>query len=294
MPSQPACSKRAPFVVVYAAQDRIFSEPVFRSFTEQSGIEVRAVHDNEATKTVGLANRLALERSHPQADLWWSNEEMRTRQLVRQGVLDQGWQSFGHRSRVLVVPEGAKDALPAAPDLSLLTNSALKGRIAIAFPVFGTTATHFLVLRQRWGAQAWEQWCRALALNRPLIVDGNSVVVRLVARGDARIGLTDSDDVSFARREGLKVTPLSLPPADGLWVPNTIAYVTKSPRRDPAQQLAEYLIGTPIVSRLIEAGALEGADGLPTGDMRVNESQWERLLDELDPAVTTLREIFVR
>src|SRR5256885_12959964 len=50
-------------------------------------------YDSEAVKTVGLANRLLAERAHPQCDVFWSNEEMRTRQLAGQDVFcaTNGW-----------------------------------------------------------------------------------------------------------------------------------------------------------------------------------------------------------
>ena len=57
-------------VVVYAAQDQVYAEPVFAEFQKETGIKVKAVYDSEAVKTVGLANRLLAERSHPQCDMF--------------------------------------------------------------------------------------------------------------------------------------------------------------------------------------------------------------------------------
>ena len=72
----------------------------------------------------------------------------------------------------------------------------------MANPQFGTTAAHFQALRQYWGEAKWESWCRALAANRPLLVDGNSVVVKFVAQGEALVGLTDSDDIADGQLKG--------------------------------------------------------------------------------------------
>ena len=69
-------------VVVYAAQDQVYAEPIFKQFTAETGLKVRAAYDSEAVKTVGLANRLLAERTRPQCDVFWGNEEMRTRQLA--------------------------------------------------------------------------------------------------------------------------------------------------------------------------------------------------------------------
>ena len=75
-------------IVVYTSQDQEFAEPILKEFTKQTGIKVRVVFDSEAVKTVALANRLLAEANHPQCDVWWSNEALRTQQLARRGVLD--------------------------------------------------------------------------------------------------------------------------------------------------------------------------------------------------------------
>ena len=46
-----------------------------------------AVYDTEETKSTGLANRLLAEQARPQADVFWSNEPVRTLVLQSRGVL---------------------------------------------------------------------------------------------------------------------------------------------------------------------------------------------------------------
>src|SRR5436309_1289458 len=58
-------AREHPHVIAYCAQDQTYAEPVFLQFEHETGIKVRAVYDNEAVKTVGLANRLIAERAHP-------------------------------------------------------------------------------------------------------------------------------------------------------------------------------------------------------------------------------------
>ena len=79
-------SSGAPVVVIYASQDQVYAEPILKEFEKQTGIKARAVYDSEAVKTVGLANRLLAERSNPQCDVFWNNEELRTRQLAAQDI----------------------------------------------------------------------------------------------------------------------------------------------------------------------------------------------------------------
>jgi iron(III) transport system substrate-binding protein len=290
------CGHQRSEVVVYAAQDRVFAEPVLREFERLTGFRARALYDSEATKTVGLANRLLAESGRPQADLWWSNEEMRTRQLVERQVLEPGFQTMGGRRRVLVVRTNSELARAGEGSVSLaiLTNAVWRGRVAMAYPVFGSTTTHFLVLREQWGEAAWKTWCQAMAANRPWVVDGNSVVVRLVGRGDADVGITDSDDVAFGRREGLPVMELPLPNADSLWLPNTVAFVSGSRNRAGANAVAEFLKSPWVLQRLREEGAIDSEAGHAAKVQGLTEERWSVLLAGMDASLEWLRETFVR
>ena len=338
-------------VVIYAAQDQVYAEPILREFEKETGIKVKAVYDSEAVKTVGLANRLLAERSHPQCDLFWGNEEMRTRQLAAQSVFREtnGWAAFGYRSRRIVIntnfvaagilpaveggilppgsaseisarsvtsnaiPPGWKPGstagkMPAATSLLELTNEIWRGKIALAFPQFGTTATHFHALKQLWGEERWLDWCRALAANKPFIVDGNSVVVKFIARGEAWIGLTDSDDIAAGQREGLPVAALplipSLSPADGervvdgqvrresLLIPNTVAVIRNAPHPEAAQRLFEYLQRHEVAEMLVQANALESP--ATANEINALRPDWAALLRDLETTTKQLNEIFLR
>jgi len=92
-------------VVVYTSHDQIYSEPLFRRFEENTGVRVKAVYDTEATKTVGLANRLEAEARNPQCDVFWNNEVIRTVILKRKGALER-YVSESARD----IPPGMKDA----------------------------------------------------------------------------------------------------------------------------------------------------------------------------------------
>lgn len=289
-----ACSKNENTVTVYTSQDQIYAEEIFKAFTTETGIRVRAVYDSEAVKTVGLANRLLAEKDHPQCDVFWSNEELRTRMLARQNVFREtnGWAAFGYRSRRAVVNDSYRlNGAEPLPFVSL-TNKTFAGQLALAYPLFGTTATHFLALRQHWGAANWENWCRALAANKPKLVDGNSVVVRFVAQGEVQIGFTDSDDIFNGKREGLKVGELPLAP-DALLIPNTVAVIRGNTHGANAEKLFQFLQSRETVSKLITVGALEGesASSVTAPTLQVD---WDRLLSELETATKTLQDIFVR
>jgi len=280
-------------VVAYVAQDQVYAEPIFREFEKRTGIEVRAVYDSEAVKTVGLANRLLAERDHPQCDVFWGNEEMRTRQLADKGIFRgiHGWAAFGYRSRRLVINTN-KLAMTAAPRSVLeLTNKIWRGKVALAYPQFGTTATHLQALRQAWGDAKWEAWCHALAANKPLIVDGNSVVVKMVGQGEALIGMTDSDDIASGQSEDLPIAALPIT-GETLLIPNTVAVMRNAPHPEAAQRLMDYLTSPEVAEKLVEAKALEGAAmGTNSATLQV---AWPKLLGDLASTTARLNQIFLR
>lgn len=281
-------------VVVYCAQDQVYAEPIFREIERRERVVIRAVYDSEAVKTVGLANRLLAEKSHPQCDVYWSNEEMRTRQLAAQEVFagTNGWAAFGVRSRRIVINTNLVSLDSAPRSLLELTNVAWKQRVALPYPLFGTTSTHFHALRQHWGSEPWEHWCRALAENQPVLVDGNSVVVKLVGAGQAAIGLTDSDDIAAGQRENLPVMPLPLD-GDSLLIPNTVGLIRGAPHPGPAMKVFLALQEKWVAERLVTEKALEGTDlnSVPGSALMVD---WNQLLHELEPTTTRLEKIFLR
>src|SRR6476469_6254551 len=80
------CSRPAPRVVLYCAQDQEFAEAVLGEFTKRHGLPVVPTFDTEAAKSVGLATQLAMEAKRPRCDVHWKNEILGTIRLQRQGV----------------------------------------------------------------------------------------------------------------------------------------------------------------------------------------------------------------
>ena len=286
-----SCQPRQSTVVVYASQDQVYAEPILQRFEKQTGIRVLAVYDSEAVKTVGLVNRLIAEQNNPRCDVFWNNEEFRTRQLEAQNLLREtnAWSALGHRSRRIVI---RTNILNTPKSLVELTNAIWKGKVAMAYPLFGTTATHFFALRQAWGAEPWEQWCRALRANAPLLVDGNSVVVQMVSRGEAVVGLTDSDDIAAGQQQGMPIKSLPLG-ADALSIANTIGVIRHAPHASEAQRLFEFLQTPEVLRELTKAGALEGKDLQPSTPATLTVN-WTTLLRDVQPATETLKTIFLQ
>ena len=170
-------------VVVYSALDREFSEPILKAYGERSGVRVLPKFDVESTKTVGLTNLIIVEAARPRCDLFWNNEILNTLRLKERGLLasfrpshardlpetfrakDATWYGFAARARILIVntklvaeadrPKGIKDLL----------DPKWKGKIGIAKPLFGTTATHAACLFTAWGDDRAKAYFRDLKAN---------------------------------------------------------------------------------------------------------------------------------
>src|SRR5687768_2358056 len=88
-PAPPAGgAKPAGEVVVYAALDREFSQPVLDGFTRETGIQVLPKYDIESTKTVGLTAAIMAEANRPRCDVFWNNEILNTLRLEEKGLLE--------------------------------------------------------------------------------------------------------------------------------------------------------------------------------------------------------------
>ena len=289
------CGQTGPSVVVYTSQDLVYAEPIFKDFEKQTGIKVLPVYDSESVKTVALANRLLQESPHPQCDVFWNNEEFRTRQLAARNVFREvdGWAQLGYRSRRMLINTNLLPLGQAPKTFSDATNEMWRGKVALAYPLYGTTSTHFLALRQRWGDAAWQTWCRALLANQPKVVDGNSVVAKLVAGGEAWIGFADSDDIAAEQHDGKPV--VALPVSDEtLFLHNTVAIVRGAPHPAEAQRLFDYLQSKDVSQKLVDAQALEGAKLDATPSQPGLTVDWNSLLRDLDPATAEMEKIFLR
>jgi iron(III) transport system substrate-binding protein len=277
-------------VTIYCAQDQVYAEPIFQEFTRKTGIGVNAIFDSEAVKTVGIANRLLAEQRRPVADLFWGNEEFRTRQLASKDVFDpvHAWIAIGHRARCLVVNTQRVSATRIPTSLASLTNGEWRGRVAIASPLFGSTSTHFHFLRQHWGEANWRGWCQALLRNQVRVVEGNSQVVQAVERGQADLGLTDTDDVLAAQTN-------QAPVARGPWSEeypllfNTVGLIRNSPHRENALRLLAHLKSDEVRQALMRSGALEPSRS-PWGTNQ--EPPWDVILRDREATTDVLRQLF--
>jgi iron(III) transport system substrate-binding protein len=264
-------------VTVYVSTDRVFSEPVLREYEKQSGVTVNAVYDTEETKSTGLANRLLAEKDRPQADVFWSNEPVRTLVLKSRNVLapyrsrnadgipaalvdNEGyWTGFSARIRVIAYNTRLVKAEDAPQSVFDLADPKWRGRVAMADPRFGSTSFHVAALYAMAGDDKMDEFFRQLKANDVHVVDGNSVVRDLVARGEVSVGLTDTDDVNVGIEDGQAIG-MVLPDRNGLGVPvmpNMVSLIAGAPHPDEARLFIDYLLSPDVERRLAQSEAVQ-------------------------------------
>lgn len=264
-------------VVVYTALDRQFSEPILNRFEARTGIKVRAKYDTESTKTIGLVNQIRAERERPVCDVFWNNEILNTLRLKAEGLLQPVeiaeaqhypvqfrdpagyWFGFASRARVIIVNTELVPEPDRPETIRELTDPRWRGKVAIAKPLFGTTASHVACLFASEGPDAAQAWLLALKRNDVQIVSGNKPAAEMVGRGEIAVALTDTDDALIEVEAGNPVS-IIFPSSENGWgtllLPNTLSVVKDCPNPEGAAKLIEYLL-----SPEVEAMLAEGASG---------------------------------
>jgi iron(III) transport system substrate-binding protein len=270
-------------VVVYCAQDQEFAEGVFADFQKDAGLTVAPKFDTEANKSVSLVAELQQEASRPRCDVHWNNEILGTIRLARQGVYqpydspvaanhpawskakDHTWQAFAERARVLIVNTKIIPEAERPKSLLNLTDPKWKGKLGMAKPQFGTTATQAACLFEVLGPDAAKAFYRGLKANDIQIVPGNKQAATGVSEGRFAVGLTDTDD-AIGELEAGKPVAIIFPDAAGspahprlgtLYLPNTLALVKGAPDSAGGKKFIDYLLKPETEKKLAEGGAYQ-------------------------------------
>ena len=257
-------------VVVYTSEDKIFSEPVLQAFEKKTGIKVRAIYDTEETKSTGLANRLIAEKDNPQADVFWSGEPVRPVLLKIKGLTtpyvssaaadipkiykdtEGHWTGFSARARIILYNSNLVSMDERPLSIFDLAKPMWRGQVAIANPLFGTTSVYMAALFIILGDEKAKKFLNDLKANGVKIVSSNSEVRRLVARGEVKVGITDTDDANVAVREGSAVK-IVYPDQSGmgtLIMPNMVCLIKNSTNQENGKKLIDYLVSSEVEKSL--------------------------------------------
>lgn len=319
-----SCTKeQSKTVTIYTSLDQVFSEPILQFFEEKTSIQVKTVYDVEATKTTGLVNRLIAEKDHPRADLFWNSEVGRTIVLKRKGVLQpyrspsavdipaqfkdsEGfWAGFAARARVLVYNKNSLSDEELPRSIFDFTDPTWRGRVAFAYPLFGTTATHAAALFVLLGRDKAQEYFLELRENGVVIVDGNSTSRDMVQNGEIPIGFTDTDDVNVALQKG-KPVGMIYPDQEGigtLLIPNTVSLVNGCPHPEEGRRLIDYLLSREVEEMLAHSGSaqmplrpgIKTPSHVPSFDsIRAMKVEFEAIASVMEETGAILKEIFIR
>jgi len=251
-------------VVVYTALDREFSESVLDRFTSESRIRTLPKYDIESTKTVGLTSAIMAEASRPRCDVFWNNEILNTLRLQEKGLLEayrspaaasypemyrdpQGhWHGFAARARILIVNRNEVPESERPKSIHDLLDPKWKGKIGIAKPLFGTTATHAACLFAQWGDDEAKEFFTRLKANGVKVMSGNKQVAMAAGTGEIAFGLTDTDDALVEIEHASPVQIVYPDRGDDelgtLFIPNTVSIVKGCRHPQSARKLVDFLL----------------------------------------------------
>ena len=259
-------------VVVYTALDREFSEPILNDFTKATGVAVVAKYDVESTKTVGLTQAIMAETNRPRCDVFWNNEILNTFRLEEKGLLatyrspaagsypeyfrsaNGTWHGFAGRARVLLVNTKVVPEANLPKSIYDLTDKKWKGKVGIAKPLFGTTATHAACLFAALGDDKAKEFFQSLKDNEIKIQGGNKQVAVAVGNGQLAFGMTDTDDAIIEVERGAPVVIVYPDREDKelgtLFIPNTLCIIKGAPHEENARKLVDYLLSPAVEEKL--------------------------------------------
>jgi iron(III) transport system substrate-binding protein len=294
-------------VELYTSVDEPFVRPLVQKFQQETGIKVELLTDAEATKTVGLAEKVLAEKDHPQADVYWGNEPFHTISMSEQGVFtphespagsdvrprwrDKSgmYQTIGLRARMIVVSARKEDAglIAQIHGVRDLANPVLKGRIGMSNPAFGTASGQVAAWYLAWGDGPTDKFLRALKANDVLLLGGNSIVVDQVATGTIVAGFTDNDDIANGKADNQPVAAVAMnSSADGaLLIPTTIAEVRNCPHPAAAGKLIDFLMQASVERQLIDAHFLAFSARNPGVEQKAMNVDYVELAHRMPAAV---------
>jgi iron(III) transport system substrate-binding protein len=281
-------------VVVYTSVDDVFARPVAEKFQKDTGIEVKLVPDTEETKSTGLLNRLIAEKKRPVADVFLSGDPMRAAVLKARGIsapykspnlagmppqfsdADGHWSALSARARVIMYNTKIVPAGHEPRGLADFLDPKWRGKACLANPLFGTTSMHAAALFQTMGDEKARAFFDGLKANGVKMVSSNGEVKRRVGNGEFAFGLTDTDDVSEAAKDG-KPVGVVFPDADGagtLLMPTAAVLIAGAPHTENGRRFIDFLLTADVEKMLAESAAqmpLRPGVEVPEGVRRVNE-----------------------
>ena len=192
-------------LVVYSGRSDKFIKPIVKAFKKETGISV-VLH---SAKSTALLNKLKLENSRTDADLYISNDAGNLQRGADLGLFQKIpasltntipanyrsshdlWLGLSARARVLV----ANTNSPAATHVKSVFDLAkpeYKDRIAITYATNGSFIAGATVYMKAAGEKDTLNWLKGLSMNaNKNTYNKHSKVVKAIAKGKAEVGLVN-------------------------------------------------------------------------------------------------------
>lgn len=251
-------------VVVYTSVDEEYAEPLFKQFSEKSGIAIVPRYDSEAAKSRQMLERLLQMKDKPDGDVCWNSELSLTQVLANSDVLQpyespsakdipgtykdsqRRWSGFGCRARVIIYNTNLIKREDVPRSLDGLADPRWKGKICVPKPLFGTTLSHFASIYLELGDEKAMRLFRSWRDNGVEMVESNSDVRNRVSEGYFAMGLTDTDDALEAI-DRKKPVGFIVPDQSGGWhgaylVPNTVSILKNCAHLKEAKAFVDFLL----------------------------------------------------
>jgi iron(III) transport system substrate-binding protein len=310
-------------VIIYTSLDKVFSQPILEAFEKERGMKVLPVYDSEATKTTGLVNRLIAEKDNPRADVFWNSETGRTIILKKKGILERYispsaadipkqfrdpegyWTGFAARCRILIYNTNLLKEQDLPKSIFELTEPKWENKVALAYPLFGTTATHVAALFTYLGEEKAKEYFEALKATGVLITDGNASARDRVVDGTVPLAFTDTDDALVAMRQG-KPVDILWPDKEGmgtLLIPNTVALIKGGPNPEAGKKLIDFLLSRKVEEILAHCDSgqiplrsdVKRPPHVPILDkIKAMKVDYEKIADLMEPTGRYMQKLFVR
>ncbi len=271
------CAKDPCDVVVYTYVEQTFSDPILRRFESETGLRVCSSFSSFEIKAAGILHRLLSEKDAPTVDVLWADDPIRPYMLAQRGAIapyrsperktipdafkdESGlWTGVGAQARVLLVNTGKVRAGTEPKSIRQLADPRWKGRLAIPNPLHGTTLVQMALLAAHWGDAELQKFLDALRANEVRVATTSWEVKNLVAKGDAFVGLTNSDHADQAIATGAPVAvsyPDQEPGGLGtLVLPTSVMLIKNGPHPDAARRLIDHLLTPASEAALCASGA---------------------------------------
>ncbi|MCZ0702285.1 iron(III) transport system substrate-binding protein [Natronobacillus azotifigens] len=190
-------------IVVYSSRNERFVQPLLDKFTEETGINVRALHEADALQ-------LREEAGNVQADIFISNdigalEYLRMEDLLAsfdgEGVEtidaqyradDNSWIALSARSRGFIYNKDMITEEEMPKTMEDLMDPQFEGQFAITRGGNGGMIGNVSALRNEWGDERTAEWIEAIKENAAGIYNGHGDIRQAVGAGEHPFGLVNN------------------------------------------------------------------------------------------------------